>query len=388
MLTRLVAPFPRPLLISWALLAAVGLVSSRTLVRVARGSAHRHGLGIRRVAVAGYNKLGFRLAKQLELQADMGRFDFVGFFDDRGHDRLPPPESKLPRPQGFFDDLVAAARRREIDMILITLPMRAEARIQTLLDQLSDTTTSVYIIPDVFVFELLHSKWTSVGGLPAISLFETPFYGVDGTVKRLLDLVVATAALAVAALPMLIIAALVCATSPGPRFSSSDATGSMAAKIRILKFRTMRANDDGPIVKQATKDDPRITPLGGFLRKTSLDELPQLFNVLAGQHVARRPAPPPQRPQRAIPPPDPRLHAPPQGQARCHRPGPGLRLPRRNRDPRQNAHVASNSTTATSATGPSPSTSESSPKPSGSPGDNQKPTEPKPPDTSLLPPFP
>ena len=167
-------------------------------------------------------------------------------------------------------------------MILVTLPMRAEARIKLLLDELSDTTASVYLVPDFFVFELLHSKWGNVGGLPAVSLFETPFYGVDGTVKRALDLIIATAALFVAAVPMAIIALLVKLTSPGPVFFKQRRYGLDGREIRVWKFRSMRDADDGPSVKQATREDPRITPLGRILRKTSLDELPQLFNVLGG----------------------------------------------------------------------------------------------------------
>ena len=167
-------------------------------------------------------------------------------------------------------------------MILVTLPMRAEARIQSLLDELSDTTCSVYLVPDFFVFELLHSKWGTVGGLPAVSLFESPFYGVDGTVKRILDLTLAMLALAVAALPMAIIAVLIKLTSPGPVLFGQRRYGLDGREIRIWKFRSMRVCDDGPIVKQATRQDPRVTPLGRILRRTSLDELPQLFNVLTG----------------------------------------------------------------------------------------------------------
>ena len=117
-------------------------------------------------------------------------------------------------------------------------------------------------MPDFFVFELLHSKWGTVGGLPAVSLFETPFYGVDGTVKRILDLTLAMLALAVAALPMAIIAVLIKLTSPGPVLFGQRRYGLDGREIRIWKFRSMSVCDDGPIVKQATKQDPRVTPLG------------------------------------------------------------------------------------------------------------------------------
>ena len=183
---------------------------------------------------------------------------------------------------GDLTDLVEVAQRGEVDMIMITLPMRAEERIKQLLDQLSDSTVSVYIVPDFFVFELLHSRWTSMGGLPAVSVFENPLFGVDGVMKRIADLVIASIGLLAAAIPMSLIAIGIKATSKGPVFFRQKRYGIDGKEILVWKFRSMRTCDNGPVVKQATKEDPRITRLGGILRKTSLDELPQLFNVIEG----------------------------------------------------------------------------------------------------------
>ena len=160
--------------------------------------------------------------------------------------------------------------------------MRAEDRIRYLLDQLSDSTVSVYIVPDFFVFELLHSRWTNMGGLPAVSVFENPFFGVDGIAKRVTDVAIASAALAIAAVPMIAIATMIKLTSPGPVFFRQRRYGLDGKEIMVWKFRSMRTCDNGPVVRQATKEDPRITPLGRILRKTSLDELPQLLNVIEG----------------------------------------------------------------------------------------------------------
>ncbi len=165
---------------------------------------------------------------------------------------------------------------------MITLPMRAEKRIRFILDQLSDSTASVYIVPDFFVFELLHSQWTNVGGLPAVSVFENPLFGVDGVVKRTADIAIAISAVAIAAIPMAIIAIGVKISSPGPVFFRQKRYGLDGREILVWKFRSMRTCDNGPVVKQATKHDPRITKIGAILRRTSLDELPQLFNVLEG----------------------------------------------------------------------------------------------------------
>jgi putative colanic acid biosynthesis UDP-glucose lipid carrier transferase len=160
--------------------------------------------------------------------------------------------------------------------------MRAEDRIRFLLDQLSDSTVSVYIVPDFFVFELLHSRWTQMGGLPAVSVFENPLYGVDGMVKRIADLAIAFVALIAGAIPMLLIALAVKLSSPGPVFFRQRRYGLDGQEILVWKFRSMRTCDNGPVVKQASKGDPRVTRVGGILRKTSLDELPQLFNVIDG----------------------------------------------------------------------------------------------------------
>jgi putative colanic acid biosynthesis UDP-glucose lipid carrier transferase len=213
----------------------------------------------------------------------------VGFYDDREFVRADQErdaenegEASTETLAGSLPDLVDSARRGEIDTILITLPMRAEDRIKFLLDQLSDSTVSVYIVPDFFVFELLHSRWTSMGGLPAVSVFENPLFGVDGMAKRIADLAIASLALIAAAIPMLVIAVAVKLSSPGPVFFRQRRYGLNGHEILVWKFRSMRTCDHGPVIKQATQDDPRITRIGAMLRKTSLDELPQLLNVIEG----------------------------------------------------------------------------------------------------------
>ena len=114
--------------------------------------------------------------------------DIVAFYDDRANLRRDLDKQAVQLFQGKLDLLVEQAKAGSIDTVFITLPMRAENRIRWLLDQLADTTASVYIVPDFFVFELLHSRWNSIGGLPAVSVFESPLYGVDGIVKRSFDI--------------------------------------------------------------------------------------------------------------------------------------------------------------------------------------------------------
>jgi putative colanic acid biosynthesis UDP-glucose lipid carrier transferase len=160
--------------------------------------------------------------------------------------------------------------------------MRAEERIRTVLARLGDTTASVYIVPDFFVFQLLHARWTNVNGLPAVSVFENPLCGVSGLAKRAADLVFGSLILALAAVPMFAIGVAIKLTSYGPVFFRQRRYGLDGREILVWKFRTMTCCDDGASMRQATRDDSRITGVGRLLRRTSLDELPQLFNVVAG----------------------------------------------------------------------------------------------------------
>lgn len=284
--TRYGQYFARSVILGWILIAPAMIGLSRMCLRIVQVGLRRRGVGIRRVAIAGWNDLGQQTRANLDNEPSLG-FSFAGFYDDRSPDRLRdelsiPPHESTDGPSGNLADLVAAARRGEVETVLVTLPMRAEKRIRELLDQLSDSTASVYIVPDFFVFELMHSRWTQVGGLPAVSVFESPLFGVDGAAKRVSDVVLAVGGLCLVALPMMVIAAAIKVTSPGPVFFRQNRYGLDGQIIRVWKFRSMRACDDGPIVRQATKNDPRITRLGAILRRTSLDELPQLFNVIEG----------------------------------------------------------------------------------------------------------
>ena len=283
-ITRYGEVFARSVMAIWIIVAPSMIAMSRMCLRIIQGVLLRRGVGVRRVAIAGLNGLGRQTAANIVADESLG-FRFAGFFDDRNEERDKPstdtPEVDTTL-KGKLADLVQQARDGQIDTILITLPMRAEERIKFMLGELSDTTASVYIVPDFFVFELLHSRWTSMGGLPAVSVFENPLYGVDGLSKRTADLLIAFVGLIMVSIPMLLIAIAVKLSSRGPVFFRQKRYGLDGKEIMVWKFRSMRTCDNGPVVKQATKADPRITKIGGILRKTSLDELPQLFNVIEG----------------------------------------------------------------------------------------------------------
>ncbi|MGI9472841.1 MAG: undecaprenyl-phosphate glucose phosphotransferase [Rubripirellula sp.] len=290
--TRYSDHFARSVMLGWIVLTPAVIGLGRMCLRIVQQGFLRRGIGTRRVAIAGHNELGLQTYANIVAQPSLG-LQLAGFYDDRTSWRSNDEEneeathaeveSSAEEPlAGSLSDMIKSARNGEIDTILITLPMRAEKRIRYLLDQLSDTTASVYIVPDFFVFELLHSQWTTMGGLPAVSVFENPLFGVDGVLKRASDLAIAGVALLTAAIPMTLVAIAVKLSSPGPIFFKQRRYGLDGREILVWKFRSMRTCDNGPVVKQATKDDPRITRVGAILRKTSLDELPQLFNVLDG----------------------------------------------------------------------------------------------------------
>jgi putative colanic acid biosynthesis UDP-glucose lipid carrier transferase len=240
-----------------------------------------HGYNTRAAAIIGMTEIGEELAIQIQTVPSLG-LQVYGFYDDRAEERCHPIPESLGTYNGSLKDAVDAARTGEIDLIYIAFPLRAEPRINRLLQELSDTTASVYLAADFFAFDLLHARWGALGGVPTVSLHETPFYGVDGWLKRLEDIVLGVLILIIIAIPMLIIGICVKITSPGPAVFRQRRYGLNGEVIDVLKFRSMTVTEDGPEIRQATKGDARITKLGMFLRRTNLDELPQFLNVFEG----------------------------------------------------------------------------------------------------------
>lgn len=208
----------------------------------------------------------------------------AGHFEDRRAPRR-PRAAGAPPPAGILGtcaDVAAYVKRHRIDRIYITLPMAAQPRILQLLDALRDTTASVYFAPDIFLADLIQARVDTVGGMPVLAVCETPFSGVNGLLKRASDLLLGSLILLLIAPLLLAVAVAVRLDSPGPVLFRQRRYGLDGQEIVVYKFRTMRVAEDGDVIRQATRDDPRVTRLGAFLRRTSLDELPQFFNVLAG----------------------------------------------------------------------------------------------------------
>ena len=236
--------------------------------------------GHRAAVIVGVTGPGRKLAAEFAASDYLG-VDVVGFFDDRAPARL----GELPRCglRGGLEDLPAFVKANGVEAIYVALPMASQPRIVKLLDELRDTTTSVYFVPDVFLTDLIQARIDDINGIPVVAVCETPYYGVNGLVKRLEDVVLSALILVLIAPLMIAIAAMVKLSSPGPIIFRQRRYGLDGKEIVVYKFRTMRVMEDGPDVPQATRDDPRVTKVGAVLRATSLDELPQFINVLQGR---------------------------------------------------------------------------------------------------------
>ncbi len=235
---------------------------------------------LRSAIVVGANDAGFTLAKRLADNPELCT-RVQGFFDDRSAERLGLDGgfSLI----GRLSEVADYVRDNSIDVIYVSLPIRHIKRVVDLLDELRDSTASLYYVPDVFVFDLIQSRTTDIRGIPVVALCETPFFGFRGALKRLTDILF-TIAIMVPALPLMtLIAILIKVTSKGPAIFRQRRYGLDGREITVYKFRSMYVTEDGPHVPQAQRDDPRITPLGRILRRSSLDELPQLINVLQGR---------------------------------------------------------------------------------------------------------
>lgn len=282
--------YSRPVIELWLPLAPLAIVLLHTMRRGLLSFLRTHGLNTRFYAILGANSLGLRLKIALSEMPWLG-YRFVGFFDDRIEPKDDRVEDRARPIAGNFKDLLSKAQSGEIDHIYITLPLRAEKRINQLILELADSTVSVNIVPDFFTFNLIQSKWSNVQGIPVVSVFDTPFNAMAGVTKRIEDLVLCAVILPIIAIPMLIIAIAIKLTSPGPVIFKQQRYGIKGEPIEVWKFRSMSVCENGDTIKQATPNDRRVTPLGAFLRRTSLDELPQFLNVLRGSMSVVGPRP-------------------------------------------------------------------------------------------------
>ena len=217
--------------------------------------------------------------------------ELKGFFDDIATNKSASLAETSKALIGNLEQIADYVRQHAIDIIYITLPPSMHAQIMLLLDDLKDTTASIYFVPDFFMADLIQGRIDEIDGLPVVAVCETPFTGYDGFIKRLSDIVIASTLL-ILLLPILMLIALsVKLSSPGPVLFNQRRYGLDGQEIIVYKFRSMTVTENGANVIQATANDARVTKFGKFIRKTSLDELPQFINVLQGRMSVVGPRP-------------------------------------------------------------------------------------------------
>jgi len=271
--------FPQEAIFTWILATPVLLyIAHRFLRRMLPKILSWEG-SYRSAVIVGANDLGRKLSDRLKLDSFLG-ISFKGFFDDRAMVRL--GEVGEGAILGRIEQLTDYVKENSVDLIYIALPMASQPRIMQMLDDLRDTTASVYFVPDIFMSDLIQARIDDVRGLPVVAVCETPLYGVNGLLQRLGDLFIASVILLLSSSLMLAIALGVKYSSPGPILFKQRRYGLDGQDILVYKFRSMSVCEDGSHIEQAKKNDKRVTPFGAFLRKTSLDELPQFLNVLQG----------------------------------------------------------------------------------------------------------
>lgn len=273
--------YSRGWVIGWFVTASLLLLLGRVLLHRQIRAWYRQGYFARNVAIVGAGDLGAQMIAKLRRFADEN-VRIVGVYDDR-RTRLSatacPPGGSI----GTVDDLVRAARDMHLDEIIVTLPLNAPARLRAMVQKLRHLPVDVRISMEPLAEHIPIRGTSWVGDLPLINVADRPLKNWAAVIKLIEDKLLAALLLAIFGLPMLIIAILIKLDSRGPVFFVQDRYGYNNTVIRVIKFRTMHVDQsDASGAQQTVRGDPRVTRVGRFLRASSLDELPQLFNVLRG----------------------------------------------------------------------------------------------------------
>jgi putative colanic acid biosynthesis UDP-glucose lipid carrier transferase len=275
----------------WYGLSLLAIVAFRISVRMVMRYYRAFGHDQRSAAFIGATETSSRLLTLFEKHRWMG-IRTLGVFDDRQpDDGRTMAISGVPL-GGNVEALCQLARLGQVNRIYVTLPMAAEQRIKAIIDRFSDTTASIYYCPPLFRLDLVGARWDDLYGQPVISVVESPFEGYSRFIKRIEDIALLTLVLPVILIPTALIAILVKLDSPGPAFYRQTRYGLDGKPFQIWKFRTMYVSNDDRFI-QARRGDSRVTRIGAILRHSSLDEVPQFFNVLDGTMSVVGPRPHP-----------------------------------------------------------------------------------------------
>ena len=261
-------------------LAVLFTYASREAIRQLLEHRWRAGIGLKRILIAGAGDLGRMVADRILQHRELG-YQVIGFVDDRaGGDHIGYRGLPL---LGTLAEVGEIAQRERVDHLYVALPLEEHAKLLHLVEATSREFIDVKVVPDLLQFITLRARLEDLDGLPIININDVPLQGFNSWLKRTIDIVLSTATVVVLAIPTAIIAAVVKLTSPGPVFYRQERMGLDGKAFSVYKFRSMYADaedDSGPV--WARDDDPRATPVGHWLRRFDLDELPQFWNVLRG----------------------------------------------------------------------------------------------------------
>lgn len=275
---KITGTYSRLWLAGWFAAAAVLFAVHRLASRRMLGYIRARGMDTRQVVLVGATHAGRKIVEATRNSPWMG-LDVIGYVETP-HDQGPIDD--LPR-LGNLDDLITRGDAMGCEQLWIALPMRAEDDIRRIATALNDTAATVRLIPDLFGYELLNQKTSELAGIPIITLRGSRITGHARLVKAVEDRVLSALILALIS-PLLVLLAIgVKLSSKGPILFKQKRHGLGGRQVEVWKFRSMRLHDEARgVVTQATRHDPRITRFGNFMRRTSLDELPQFINVLRG----------------------------------------------------------------------------------------------------------
>ena len=270
--------FSRGMLAVFTALSFFGVGLVRLVLKEVLHALRRRGFNLRYVLVLGAGRLARQVVEQIELHRELG-FRTVGCLS-LTKKRVGSSVAGV-EVIGTLRDLRAAIEKHEVDQVLVALASRASHRLPRIMEICADTTVDVKLVPDVYQYATLFGGLEEFGGLPIVNLQSTGVLGINAVAKRAFDLLFAALLLVVLS-PLLALLALLVALTPGPVLFRQERVGLDGKPFEMLKFRSMRvgAEEQGPQFARA--EDPRTTRIGGLLRRTSLDELPQLWNVLVG----------------------------------------------------------------------------------------------------------
>lgn len=255
--------------------------STRVMVRDWLERRWRAGIGLKRVLVAGAGDLGRLVVDKVLEHRELG-LKVVGFVDDRADTGGYLGYRGLPL-LGTLEETPEILQREKIDQLYVALPLDEHVKMVSLVENANREIVDIKVVPDLLQMLSLRARLEDLDGLPIINIHDVPLRGFNALVKRAMDVALAGVSLIVLAIPMAIIAILLRVTSPGAALFRQERMGLDGKPFYVWKFRSMydgAERSSGPV--WAIEDDPRCTPLGRFLRRSNLDELPQLWNVLKG----------------------------------------------------------------------------------------------------------